>query len=435
MKKRNKSLAVAILVLIAFAVQPAEGSLVYTPNTFGMSARGIALANALTADDEDISGCYYNPAGLASAGLHRVGVSYIYSQPKLEGGLSGGDHTKMEKNNKIVVLNFRSNIRKLFSEELPLPPIGLGFSVAVDNNFMTMMYFDDIRSNEGAFDRYGLANMVMQGAFGVGLTDWLSLGFGFHGGFRGKGEVTTRAEVSGESSNEGTRMEGSFNPVPLGGVFAHGQIWGVGLTYRSETYGAFDSIEVTAYPSLSGFELPAMNMPMNFFDTFVPREVALGLSVDVTDALTVLSDITWRQWSRYEILAGQTEFVGAHSEFHTIDIWTPKAAAEWKINERWTARGGYRYEQTPFRTIGTRFPDGGETVKGKATLDNDVHVSSTGFGYQFKAGDFFSTDIRIDAAYQLHYFVPRKSRASDGYTYESEGVLHLLGASFELEFD
>ncbi len=435
LQKKSTTTFLAIACLLLAAAPAAEGALIYTPNTYGLSARGIALVNALTADDQDIAGCYYNPAGLASVDLHGVGMSYIYTAPNMEGGLIGGERVKMKKNNKIVVLNVRSNIRKLFSERLRLPPIGLGFSVAVDNNFMTMMYFDDMRSNEGAFDRYGKSNMVMQGAVGVGVTSWLSLGIGFHGGFRGKGEVTTRAEVSGESSNEGTSMEGSFSPVPLGGVFVHGASWGVGLTYREETYGAFDSIKVSAYPTLAGLDFPVMKMPMNFFDTFVPREIAMGVSKDIGQSLTAFFDLTWREWSRYEVLAGREEYVGSHSEFHTIDIWTPRFAAEWEISDRWIARGGYRYEQTPFRTIGTRYPEGGETIKGKAILDNDVHVSSLGFGYQFKAGDFFSTDIRFDGAYQLHYLAPREARTSDGYVYDSEGFLHLVAAAFEMKFD
>ena len=432
----NKSVVLfAALVAFFFVLcRQVFASIIYVPNTYGLTARGIALANALTGDNEDLSGAYYNAAGLTGVEESEFGLGYIYSMPFLHGGLQDGSRVRENTNNKIVSIALRLNVRRFFSENINMPAIGFGLNVTADDNFSTMMVFDDMRTHNGAFDRYGLSNMSMQAAFGIGITDWMSLGLGFHGGFLGRGIVETKADVDGSTANEGTRMRGSLRPRPLGSLFFHGDSWGIGLNYRDETFGSFEPIDVEAEPSLSGLEIPTLDIPMNFFDTFVPREASLGFSWDATEDLTVLGDLSWRNWDRYGKAAAKSHYVGSMASFETIDIWTPRLGLEYAASDQMTLRSGYRYEQTPFRTIGTRFPQGGEEVHGKVILDNDVHVASLGGGYAFDSKRILAIVMTLDMVYQLHYHVFRQAKTSDGYLFESEGAVHLVSGMVTFSF-
>ncbi len=419
-----------IFLLLSLFATAARASLIYTPNTYGVTTRSMAMGNALAADDQDIADCYYNPAGLASAEKHALQFGYTYTMPFLEGGPEGGDRVKLNDNNRLVYFGFRANIGKLFHERLKFPPLGIGFQVAVDDNFMTMMVFDDMRTDKGNFNRYGLSNLSMQGGLGIGITKWMSLGIGFHGGFRGWGEVVTEADVNGTTSNEGTKMRGAMRPRPLGSLYFHGEKWSIGLAYREETYGTFEPIDVKATPAISGLELAEMDLELNFFDTFVPREATVGVSWQIVPEVLWLAETSWRQWSRYEKEAGNSTYVGSLARFDTIDIWTPRTGLEAEPIEDFKVRAGYRYEQTPFRTIGTRYPAGSKDILGTVVLDNDTHVASLGCGYIFNTHSVILVDLTLDFAYQLHYFTPREAKTSDNYVFDSEGHLHLMSGSF-----
>ncbi len=437
MKNLRRIIFLAFLVAsfrVFVCVGSVYASLIYPPNTYGLSARGIALGNALTADDQDLSICYFNPAGLAKGDSHGLGLGYIYTMPDMSGGWVDGQTVEEDTKNTIVLINVRANIRKLFSENLPVPPIGFGLSLAMDDNFSTMMVFDDMRTYKGEFYRYGMANFTMQGAIGVGVTPWMSIGLGFHGGFKGDGIVTTRADVTGGTDNEGTRMRGAFKPHLLGGIYFHGEKWGVGVTYRDQTMGTFESIKVDAAPSIAEVALPTMHIPMNFFDTFVPNQIALGLKWNIHPSVKTLADFTYQNWGEYDKLAAKSHFVGSLARFDTVDIYTPRVGIETYPVEVLALRSGYRYEQTPFRTIGTRFPETGDVIKGKVILDNDTHVFSLGGGYTLDNDELLAVDFIFDLTYQLHYFVPREAESSDGYNYQSRGLLHLLSGSVEVRF-
>jgi long-subunit fatty acid transport protein len=426
--------ALAALAALALTAGPSFASLIYTPNSLGLSARGIGLANALTGDAADMSAMYFNPAGLAVGDEQQLEFGYICDLPYLSGGLVHGPIVRQNDGNRIGYFSTRVDIKRLFPSDWRVPPIGVGFNVAVDNNFMTMMAFDDMRNTDGAFYRYGMANLTMQGAAAVGVTDWLALGVGFHGGFRGQGVVTTRADVSGATSNDGTQMRGSFHPAFLGGLFLHGGDWGVGLTYRDETFGAFQSINVTATPTIANVPLPTLHIPMNFLDTYVPREASVGVTWAIAPAFEALADASWVNWARYERVARRSYFAGSGSQFGTIDIWTPRAAVEAHPVENASVRLGYRYEQTPFRTIGTRYPVPNHAIAGKVILDNDDHVLALGGGWLFDSHRVLDLDVNLDFAYQLHLLPTREAPTSDGYLFRSSGLMHLFTAAVKFAF-
>ena len=429
-------MAVIFTLLSSSFCGNAQASLIYTPNTYGLTTRGFTLAGALTGDRHDLSVGYYNPGAAALIPGTNTGLSYIYSMPYLFGGYVDGTKITQRDNNKLVSLTVAFNLRDLFAKRLPLPPLGFSFNVAGDDNFSTLMIFDDMPTYQGDFTRYGLGNVSMQGAIGVGIFPWLSVGFGFHGGFRGYGSVQTRADLLGDTANEGTRMRGAFTARPLGGLYFHGDIWGIGIVYRAETHGAFAPIKVDAQPSISGLDVDALDLSFDFLDTYAARQLAVGFSFDlIPSRLTLLADGTWRQWSQYQELASNPRYASADAKFRTRDIVTPKVGIEHRISEDVMLRAGYRFEQTPFDTIGTRFIGLGEKIHGKVILDSDTHVAAIGGGLIFDERTFLDGDINLDVGYQGHFMEPRRTQTSDGFVYEMRGTVHVLSASVSLHFD
>ena len=411
-----------------------RASLIYIPNTYGLSARGLSLVNALAADAEDSSACYYNPAGLASTDQTQMELTYLYSWPLMKGGLDNGRKVEERFNNKILSFSIKTSVSKLFQEKFNVPPIGFGINVAVDDNAGTMMAFDDERSSFGRFTRFGMANFVLQGAFGIEITPWMSFGIGIHGGFKGYGSVKTHADVNGDTYNEGMKMRGGFRPQPLTSLNFYRESWNIGIVYRAQTNGSFEPINVEAEPSLQGFDIETMNLNLNFLDTFAPHQVMLGATWQVIPQVKLFGQFDWRKWGEYDKIAKESQYVGAVADFDTVDLYTPRAALEYEAIENLDLRFGYRYEQTPFRKIGTRFPRTGEKVKGTVILDSDAHVMGFGMGYVFDKRTIIKADLNIDFAYQFHYFQPRKANTSDGYTFTSQGTLHLISFGTGLRF-
>lgn len=432
--RRALTLICILIANILVRTDELRASLIYIPNTYGLSARGLSLVNALVADDEDSSACYYNPAGLASTDSTQLGLTYIYSWPLLKGGTESGKKVEERFNNKILSFSIRTSVSKMFKKKFNIPPIGFGINVAVDDNAATMMAFDDERSSHGNFVRFGMANFVLQGAFGFEITPWMAFGIGLHGGFKGYGSVKTHADVNGDTYNEGMKMRGGFRPQPLTSLYFHQESWAIGIAYRAQTHGSFEPIEVEAEPSLQGFDLETLQLDLNFLDTFAPHQVMLGASWLAIPQLKLFAEMDWCKWGDYDKTAKQSQYVGSVADFDTVDIYTPRVALESELIENLYLRSGYRYEQTPFRKIGTRFPRGGQKVKGTVILDNDDHILAFGMGYVFNKRTITNADWNIDFAYQFHYFEPRKANTSDGYTFESQGMLHLISFGAGLSF-
>ena len=69
----------ALLALLS-ALAPLGAARATPPDAFGFGSRSVSMGGAVTADVEDGSSSYYNPAGLARSQALRIGVSYAASR-------------------------------------------------------------------------------------------------------------------------------------------------------------------------------------------------------------------------------------------------------------------------------------------------------------------------------------------------------------------
>lgn len=94
----------------------------------------------------------------------------------------------------------------------------------------------------------------------------------------------------------------------------------------------------------------------------LPETIGLSLHHDITDEVSIMGDVVWTAWSRFEEL--RIEFDNtAQPDSVTRENWNDtffvSLGATWQPDENWTLRTGVAYDQSPvddnFRTA--RIPD------------------------------------------------------------------------------
>jgi long-chain fatty acid transport protein len=93
-----------------------------------------------------------------------------------------------------------------------------------------------------------------------------------------------------------------------------------------------------------------------------PEMVTVSLRQDLTDSFAIMANYEWSNWSRLAQLRVSPGFGGGVDVVETFawkDSWFVSVGAEMKLNDKFTARTGLGYEQTPVPAItrNARLPD------------------------------------------------------------------------------
>jgi long-chain fatty acid transport protein len=110
-------------------------------------------------------------------------------------------------------------------------------------------------------------------------------------------------------------------------------------------------------------------------DVETPELVTFGVRQDVSDSLTLLAGVEWANWSRIDNLNVVADLTGATVALTPLDwddSWFFSIGAEYRIDEKWTLRAGFAYEDSGIPTA-TRTP---------RLPDNDRYWLSVGASYQ-----------------------------------------------------
>jgi long-chain fatty acid transport protein len=142
----------------------------------------------------------------------------------------------------------------------------------------------------------------------------------------------------------------------------------LGVGYRSEIEHKLDgSLKVGASDGLRDYldrlpvDLP-LTLPLDVGGTAevdTPKSVWLGLTQQFGDRWTVGLGATWTEWSSFDeievVLAPGGDIVQPED---WDDSWRYSVGAEFALNDQWTLRAGYEYDETPAQDILTpRVPD------------------------------------------------------------------------------
>lgn len=214
----------------------------------------------------------------------------------------------------------------------------------------------------GRFDstKTELTTINIQPSLAYKVNDWLSIGAGVDVQYAKANleSVVSDTVQEGTSRLKGIDWSVGYN---VGLLLSPTPQTDIGLHYRSAI-----SHELEGRISASG--LSGLNPLIPNFNTTgsanldLPDMATFGIGHDVTPDLRVMAQATWFGWNNYQDITPDRDDGVASSPIvqNYQTTWAFSIGAEYDVNDQWTVRGGYQFDETPttdqYRT--TRTPDG-----------------------------------------------------------------------------
>lgn len=356
-----------------------------------VSGLGAAFAGQ-AAISRDASIMYFNPAGMArldgaqlNAGVHVIApqLDMVDNGTALNAGFTfvGAGVGNDDGGNPAspgFIPNFYMAAPIAFDGNL-WAGIGVsapfGFGSQFDSNFFAR--FDSVKSN--------LKTIDVQPTLAYNINDHVSVGGGLIVQYAdasltsstavnaGGGNIIERDQrLAGDDVSLGYNLGVTFDVTPDTTL---------GFAYRSETNHVLDGkITLTGVfdaPGKAALDLPAI--------------ASAAITHDISERLTGLFQLTWFGWESFATIHPERDDGTAVPEVRQEydNTWAFAVGADYKLNDQWTIRGGYQFDQTPtndqFRT--TRTPDG------------DRHWFAAGATYEINdrwSFDFSTTYINVE---------------------------------------
>jgi long-chain fatty acid transport protein len=216
------------------------------------------------------------------------------------------------------------------------------------------------------------------------VLDWVSIGGGIdiqyadaklvNAVFAGPTAPDIISNVEGDNWAVGYNVGVLFEPLPTTRVGVH---------YRSRIDHTLEGdVKLTQAGALRS------NLP-GTADLDLPDIIAVGFAHDVTPALTVLAEYNWYGWSSFkEIRVKRSGLADQVVTQNYEDTFSVAVGAQYKLNDEWTVRSGFQYDETP--TV--------EGFRSTRTPDGDRYWLSAGLSYDV------SDNFTVDVAY-THVFI------------------------------
>lgn len=448
------SSVMAIAMMLTFAPIARANPL----DSFGYGSRSAALGGAVTADVEDVSANYYNPAGLVRGERLRLEIGYMRALHALAvdgrdndvdplGGILGG-----------VVAPGRAG------------PIRFALGIGLHLNDERISRTRSLPQNQPRWELYDnrTHRIFLAAHLAIQPFRWLSIGGGISFMAATRGSVAIGGDVSLLMPDDETylrhRVDSDLTSVrypQLGIQIAPDERWSFGLAYRGEFQlrleleatlegeiiaGRADNPDATRIPGYFHLISDSVN-------AFLPQQIALGVAWRPVPRVRVGVDVTWIDWSAYrnptaltevelridvppgfpgiEVPAGVRGTTPIPPRF--VDRLVPRVGVEVRaICLRHVAldvRGGYVFEASPApdQTGDTNF------------MDADRHVLSLGLGLLLRRpARWLGADIAIDVHVQHILFderLVRKTSPIDAIgDYRIDGSIWSFGGTTGLVF-
>ncbi|MBL8721587.1 MAG: outer membrane protein transport protein [Myxococcales bacterium] len=426
--------------------------------TYGFLSRSTAMGGAVSADATDVSANFYNPAGLASAPGVRIDIGYMRANASLR--MNG-------KDNGVDAVH-----GLVFGLVAPGKLLGMPFAFGValhlpDDRVFRVRALDQQQPRWEIYD-----NRPQRLFFGAHLAiqpvKWLEIGGGlvFLAATRARLDITGDLSLS-DAATSRLRHEvdadlTSIRYPQLGLRLKPTDRLRLSAVYRGEFQLTLDIEARLAVQAKLRDSSCATTLCVPFFtylttssvNAFLPRQVVLGGSYDVTPDVTLDADVTWIQWSSYKspmsAVTAQTKFdpppgfpasLTPEKPAPTVVLppnfqnrVVPRIGVEARLplspkGHSLALRGGYFYERSPVppQSGGTNF------------VDADRHAFSVGTGLKLHAPfTEMPGDIHFDLHAQWSYLPERvftkDSPADPIGDYRASGQIWSFGTTLGLAF-
>lgn len=440
-------------------------------DTYGFSANGMAMGNAMSATVNDWSSVFYNIAGLGKTEHLRVmeddteydkamvmkktdaknriesgaisdgafcpteiAVTFMYTYPMFDISINRTDSTTgqtlLTNGDKdldfgVVVMGLATDLNKIYR----MPSIissarfGLGAGIMSD---LSAAKVNDVDQRTHVFMRYGreAERAVINAGLGMGfLNDAFGFGAGASISFRGNGTtMMDKMQVgSGEQMPQAqSKMDLKAMPTSVAGIYVSpGKLLPLladldfGASFRQECYMEIYPFDASAIIQTGNIE---MAMAMAIYDYYTPNIFTAGVSYKRW-FVTVDIDADFQMWSRFTVSSTNKEIyaklVEAYGDAYRLpklkDIIVPRIGFKYDRISWVTLMAGYYYQPS-------FLPDDADSGYINY-LDNDKHVGSVGARFLIPKMGGMGAPVSVTVALQGQYLV-KQSVTKTGPTKE-----------------
>lgn len=393
-------------------------------DAFGFGSRASAMGGAATADCEDSSANYYNPAGLVRKTDLRIDIGYRYARPLLD--LDGRRQSIDDTRGFLIGLVAPGRIggfRFAFGAAFAIPDQRLFRVRQLAFATPRFVYYDN--RTQRMFLSANLAVQIIPGLYlGAGVT-FLS---------RTEGQVNLTGNVAftqPEESSLVSKVDVGLFAVryPEAGILWEATPWlSVGVSYRhSFTLELDQQFRIDGSVGDPRPGVPPI-VPKGYFSTtarvsdmFQPAQLTAGFAARVVRRLLVTFDATYARWSDYPanralpltldigVFNNLVHLRGPRTypppRFH--DILIPRLGLEWRAHEgpalALDVRAGYSYEASPAP----------EQTGEQNLADADKHTVAAGAGLEVRRLRVLAGSLTFDAHVAATVLARRANRKLD----------------------
>lgn len=397
MKRAVATLAVGTALALTTAREAAANPL----DMYGLGSRSIAMGSAVSADVQDFSANYYNPAGLVRGNAFRMEAGYGYVWHALT---TNGQDSQVDPAHALIAGIVAPT--RLFGI-----PFAFGLALSVPDDRLARSRL--LTQQQPRWELYD--NRVQRLYFSTNLAispvPWLRIGGGFTYIASTRGDIGLTGRIPVATSNSAQLFHTVNADVravfyPQGGIQVDVTRWlTLGFVYRGEFRFRLDlDADLELQLVLGRLNDPsavtangAITLQERAVTAFLPQQGVIGASFHPNDRFTLVADLTWVNWSAYinptasiDVNVNFDHPPGSEmialpmippsmrpdpARFH--DTFVPRIGAEYRIPIAQTAivsvRAGYRYDPSPV-------PD--QSGSNTNFLDSNRHVVAAGFGFE-----------------------------------------------------
>ncbi|MDO8738737.1 OmpP1/FadL family transporter [Candidatus Deferrimicrobium sp.] len=368
-----KTLPVLLVLLLTASTSFAAG---FRLPEAGAKAMGMGFA--FTAQADDPSAIYFNPAGLTQLKGQNVmvGVTYVRENGGEFTGTTPVDNTTAIKSETQKSLNFfipnmyytKTNASTGFAYGVGIfSPFGLGQEY---DNKSTSIFRNQIT-------KINLQTIVVNPTIAFKINEFLSVGAGIDWMY-GKAKLAKTAVFPGVGNIYDLGLDGDGDAwgYNFGLLLKPSENFRIGANYRSPfTLRIKDGdVEIRNINSTVPFVPPGVTVAQVFggtsFDTkasttiSLPATFALGVSYTM-DKLTVNADADWTFWHSYGSLPIDIKdnkgalLPDTNAQKNWKDVVALRLGAEYRVTDPLSLRAGVVYDQNPVPadTMGPELPD------------------------------------------------------------------------------
>jgi long-chain fatty acid transport protein len=414
-------------------------------DTFGFGPRSTAMAGAMTAEANDYSAVFYNPALLVTRKDATVGATLQWYRPAM-------DVASMDSSKTLdcrfcqppdTVGTSIGIVGPLSGKVKNRVALGVGLHVPtqrllhVDLPDPNRPYWYDYQSHSERIEVWA--------ALSVRLFDWMTVGVGVQAlaDLVGSGAETSVDLFSKQVTTRQIDSQLQTRVAPNFGLLIQPiRRLRIGASFRWEMSLL---VQIPATVELQG--VGTLAFVVQGVTHYSPHTLTGGIAFDVTDDFTLALDVEYAMWSHapspyVDIKLGLSgDVIKALGLDSALNLQSPsqppnfqdtvsgRLGAEYRINKRFAARAGAFYKPTPVPK---------QDVALTNILAGDTIAGTVGMGFNFDDPlEVFAAPINIDIGGMLAFVLPRTANKDPtdsvpSFTYS--GKVYGLNAAVRYEW-